>query len=115
MQQVGGVWRAEAGWENHPVVMVTWCTARAAYCDHYGLRLPTEAEWEYAARGTEGRDYPWGNTWDENKCVNWYNRGPGYDANTGPGTMAVGSIPAGDSWCGASDMAGNVGMVRGLV
>jgi len=40
--------------------------------------------------------------------VNWYNRGPGYDANTGPGTMAVGSIPAGDSWCGASDMAGNV-------
>lgn len=107
IEQAGGGWRAEESWENHPVVCVTWYGAKA-YCDHYGLRLPTEAEWEYAARGAEGRNYPWGNTWDHTKCVNWYNRGPAYDANTGPGTMAVGSIPAGDSWCGASDMAGNV-------
>jgi sulfatase modifying factor 1 len=103
----GATWVALAGWENHPVINVTWFGAKA-YCDHYGLRLPTEAEWEYAARGPGSLRYPWGNEWDASKCCNGSNRGPGYAAGTGPGTMPVGSLPAGDSWCGASDLAGNL-------
>jgi sulfatase modifying factor 1 len=87
---------------KHPVVYVSWEDAKA-YCDHYGLALPTEAQWEYAARGPEGRKYPWGNEWDAKKCCNRDNRGAGVQA-----TMEVGSLPAGDSWCGASDLAGNV-------
>ena len=86
---------------RHPVVCVSWEDA-TAYCEHYGLRLPTEAEWEYAARGSKGTAYPWGNEWDQSKCCS--------EENTGPGgqTYPVGSFPAGASWCGALDLAGNV-------
>jgi sulfatase modifying factor 1 len=87
--------------DDHPVVDVLWDDV-VAYCTHYGLRLPTEAEWEYAARGPEGRTYPWGDEWDAKRCCNMENRGPG--ARTYP----VGSFPAGASWCGALDLAGNV-------
>lgn len=85
---------------NHPV----WLSEREeaiAYCDRYGLRLPTVAEWEYAARGPEGSLYPWGNEWDSSKCCASGNRG---SHNT---TWPVGSFPEGASWCGALDMAGN--------
>ncbi len=87
--------------DTHPVVYVNWAEAEA-YCKHYGLALPTEAQWEYAARGPENRKYPWGNESDPKKCCN--------EANTGPGgrTFPVGSFPEGASWCGALDMAGNV-------
>ncbi len=56
----GQKFTAKPGYENHPMVLVTWFGARA-YCDFYGWHLPTELEWEKAARGTDGRAYPWGN------------------------------------------------------
>ena len=93
---------AKQGREKHPVVEVTWYGAKA-YCEHYGLALPTEAQWEWAARGDKGFKYPWGNWWDAKKCCNSENTGDG-----SPATMEVGSLPAGNSWCGACDMAGNV-------
>jgi formylglycine-generating enzyme required for sulfatase activity len=86
---------------NYPMVAVSWDQAQA-YCQYYGLSLPTEAQWEYAARGAEDRQYPWGNQWDPKKCNHSSNQGP--DGHL----MPVGSFPAGASWCGALDMAGNV-------
>lgn len=87
--------------DDHPVVWVDWKTA-SAYCTHYGMRLPTEAQWEWAARGPESRDYPWGDDWVEGRCCCTGNRG------VGGRTFPVGSFPNGVSWCGALDMAGNV-------
>ncbi len=87
--------------DDHPVVWLTWEDAKA-YCDHYGLRLPTEAEWEYAAAGPDARAYPWGVEWDDTKCCNWKTKDP----KGGP--VPVGGFPEGVAWCGALDMAGNV-------
>jgi len=103
IEERGGRYGARAGREQHPVVEVSWYDA-AKYCTHYGLRLPTEAEWEYAARGPDGRKYPWGDQWDENRCCNYDNR----KAYSGADTFPIGSFPSGASWCGALDMAGNV-------
>lgn len=88
--------------DNRPIVCVTW-TEATAYCEQYGLSLPTEAQWEYAARGREGREYPWGDEWDPQMCCHVGNRG-----HPGDMTFPVGSFVRGASWCGALDMAGNV-------
>jgi len=88
------------GMENHPVVRVTWNDA-VAYCAWLDKRLPTEAEWEKAARGTEGLSFPWGNEWDPSKA--------NVKATGLRSTVAVGSFGAGASPYGVEDMAGNVG------
>ncbi len=84
-----------------PRVGVKWNEAKGL-CAAVGKRLPTEAEWEKAARGTDGRMYPWGNKWDAKKA-NASGTGDGY-AKTAPS----GSYPGGKSPYGAYDMAGNV-------
>ncbi len=96
--QAQGEWLSafQPGKERHPVVNVTWDDA-CAYAKWCGKHLPTEAQWEKAARGTDGRRYPWGNTWDGNKCN-----------VSGRGTTPVGTYPEGASPYGCQDMASNV-------
>jgi len=107
-----GVYKPKEGCENYPVISVTWEGANR-YAEWSGRFLPTEAEWEKAAKGKDGYTYPWGMNWDVNKCnnrlmylesvtflmLNFYN---------GRGVVPPGSIPEGASPYGVTDMAGNV-------
>lgn len=82
---------------DHPRTCITWYEAEA-YANWRGGSLPTEAQWEYAARGPEALIYPWGNEWDPALA----------NVLDSTETMPVGSYPDGASWVGALDMAGNV-------
>ena len=93
--------RGVAGRDDHPVNCVDWNQARA-YCQSRGGDLPTEAQWEYAARGTDGRTFPWGNDAPSTQLC-WSTADV-----TRTSTCAVRSFPAGNSPFGLFDMAGNV-------
>jgi formylglycine-generating enzyme required for sulfatase activity len=99
IHRIDRAWRADAGYGEHPVVEVSWLGA-FAYCRWVGKRLPSEAEWEKAARGTDGRLFPWGNAAPgafQARFERGYNE-----------TAPAGTHPAGSSPFGALDMAGNV-------
>ena len=97
---------------NHPVYKVTWYGAKV-YCEWIGGRLPTEAEWEKAAKGTDGREYPWGNELESNRA-NFGGNGDPFDNGTTPVGYFDGSLrddyqtQDGSSPYGVHDMAGNV-------
>jgi formylglycine-generating enzyme required for sulfatase activity len=100
-QATPGTWtgnRPAEGTSDQPVTGINWYQAMFA-CNHFGKRLPSEAEWEKAARGADGNIYPWGNEFDETK------------ANVAKGDkgklMPVGSFPQGASVYGVEDMIGN--------
>jgi len=88
--------------KDHPIVNVSWEDTKA-YCDWAVVALPTEAQWEKAARGVSGRQYPWGDAFDTSKLQRCKEMNE--DAS---GTAAVGSFPSGASPYGIMDMAGNV-------
>lgn len=101
---LGPEWVVKKGFEDHPVTEVTWFGANA-YCEWVGRRLPTEAQWEKAARGTDGRIFPWGNTQPNCSLANYWT---GSQSCTDGGPAPVGSYQGGASPYNVWDMAGNV-------
>ena len=91
-----GPYRAE---RDHPMEQISWIEAQA-FCESRGAHLPTEVEWEYAARGPDSLTYPWGNGFISDNVV--------WNQNSSRQTAEVGSQAAGASWVGALDLSGNV-------
>lgn len=85
--------------DERPVEVINWFEARD-YCEARSARLPTEAEWEYAARGPDSLIYTWGDEWDEDMLI--------WGREDAQGTAHAGSVEAGASWVGAYDLLGNV-------
>lgn len=99
--------RVREGWEHRPVVLVTWDAAER-HCRSLHKRLPTETEWEYAARGTARRVFPWGATYPNCQGV-VLGRAAGWECDHLPATpMPVGSAQQDRTPAGVADMAGNV-------
>ena len=103
----------DPAYTDHPVICVTWQMANA-YCQWAGGRLPSEAEWDFAARGSQRSNYAWGDIFDAARCnycdVNCPNSDK-RDQSADDGfalTAPTGSFPDGASWCGVLDMNGNV-------
>jgi iron(II)-dependent oxidoreductase len=99
IHKVDGRWRADPGFEDHPANEMSWYGARD-YCTSLGKRLPTEAEREFAARGIEGRTYPWGEAPPDPTRARY---GAGWTR-----TVPAGSLPRGATPEGVLDLAGNV-------
>ena len=95
----GDLFAVESGFEDHPVIYVTWCGV-SEYAQWAGKRLPADEEWEKAARGIDGRVYPWGNEFDKEKC--------NIDESGIDHTTPVKEYKEGRSPHGCLDMAGNV-------
>jgi len=105
-----GVLKPKPGFDQHPAVNVSWDGADA-YCRRSGRRLPSEAEWEKAARGPDGSIYPWGNAAPTGQLANFADQSSGSSSPENDGfahSSPVGSYLAGASPYGALDMAGNV-------
>jgi len=121
----GTTFSVQAAYENHPMTMVSWFGARG-YCDFYGYRLPTEIEWEKAARGTDTRPFPWGEELLRENANFYASRDPfedmrSFGSRTSPVGFYNGKTYAGyatlnsASPYGLYDMAGNVWQWTGNV